>query len=75
VRNIGSFQQAFAEMAKGEDFVLKELTARARERQRWRDAPILLAASILGLWLLLPSQWRTWWTGLRRRRARFPRRH
>ena len=39
-------------MARGEDFVLRQLTARARERQRWRDAPIVLAACLAGLLLL-----------------------
>jgi zinc/manganese transport system permease protein len=56
VRNLGSFQQAFSEMAKGQDFVLRQLKARARERQRWHDAPVPLAASLLGLWLLRPRR-------------------
>ncbi|WP_269474077.1 metal ABC transporter permease [Variovorax sp. PBS-H4] len=53
IRGIGTFQQAFNEMARGEDFVVRELTVRARERQRWRVAPFGLALSMAGLWWAL----------------------
>ncbi|MDR6860991.1 metal ABC transporter permease [Variovorax guangxiensis] len=57
IRRIGTFQQTFSEMARGEDFVVRELTVRARERQRWRVAPIGLAMCMAGLWLLLRPRW------------------
>ena len=53
IRRIGTFQQTFSEMARGEDFVVRELTAEARERQRWRLAPIGLAVCVAVLWLVL----------------------
>jgi zinc/manganese transport system permease protein len=53
IRRIGTFQQTFNEMARGEDFVVRELAARARERQRWRIAPFGLAVCAAGLWLVL----------------------
>ncbi|MEJ8840659.1 metal ABC transporter permease [Ramlibacter sp. AN1133] len=53
VVGLGTFQQAFNEMARGEDFVVRELTNRAREREREREAPLVLAACVLGLWLVL----------------------
>jgi zinc/manganese transport system permease protein len=56
---IGTFQQAFNEMARGEDFVLRQLTTRARRREREREAPIVLAACALGLWLVLRPRWLT----------------
>ncbi len=48
LRRIASFQRSYAEMARGERFVVETLTATARERARW---PIglagLVAASLL----------------------------
>jgi zinc/manganese transport system permease protein len=61
VRRIGAFQQAFNEMARGEDFVVKSLSTRARERERWYVGPATLAAAVLGLVTVVP----------RRVRARF----
>jgi zinc/manganese transport system permease protein len=61
VRRIGAFQQAFNEMARGEDFVVESLSTRARERERWYVGPAILAAAILGLVIIVP----------RRLRARF----
>jgi len=58
VRRLGTFQQAFNEMARGEDFVLRALNTRARERQRWTEAPIVMAACMGGLLLLLRPRWR-----------------
>lgn len=53
VRRLGLYQQAFNEMARGEDFVLRQLAARARERQRRLEAPIAIAICLLGLLMLL----------------------
>jgi zinc/manganese transport system permease protein len=58
VRHLGSFQQAFNEMARGEDFVLKSLSARARERERWYVGPVVLFAAVLGLLAVLPHSLR-----------------
>ena len=35
VRRISSFLKSYAEMRKGEEFVKREVRARARERTRW----------------------------------------
>lgn len=40
IRRISSFQQSYSEMIKGEQFVMKE--ARARARERWRGTPLAL---------------------------------
>jgi zinc/manganese transport system permease protein len=58
VRRLGTFQQAFNEMARGEDFVLRQLNARARERRRWTEAPIAMAACAIALLLLWRPKWR-----------------
>ena len=71
VRRLGTFQQAFNEMARGEDFVLRQLTARARERQRWIDAPIAIAACLVGLLLLLQPAGRARLTALAPRGATY----
>jgi zinc/manganese transport system permease protein len=55
VRRIGSFQQTFNEMARGDDFVVKSLSGRARERERWCVGLPLLITSLLGLLTLLPN--------------------
>ena len=57
VRRIGTFQQAFNEMARGEDFVAHELAVRARERQRRLIAPVVLILCAAGLWLVLRPRW------------------
>ncbi|MDB5366376.1 MAG: metal transporter permease [Rhodospirillales bacterium] len=50
LRRIASFQRSYAEMARGERFVVETLTATARERARW---PIgltgLFAATLIGV--------------------------
>jgi zinc/manganese transport system permease protein len=56
VRRIGTFQQAYNEMARGEEFVLKSLTGRARERERWYVGPALLTAALFGLLAMLPGK-------------------
>jgi zinc/manganese transport system permease protein len=66
VRHMGAFQQAYNEMARGEDFVLRSLSARARERERWYVGPAILVAAILGLLVVLPR-------GLRARFVSLPR--
>jgi zinc/manganese transport system permease protein len=35
VRKISSFLKSYSEMRKGEQFVMREVRARARERERW----------------------------------------
>jgi len=52
VRRLSSFLQSYNEMRKGEEFVKREVRARARERARWWAGLILIA---LGL---LASPWR-----------------
>jgi zinc/manganese transport system permease protein len=54
---MGTFQQAYNEMARGDDFVVRELTGRARERERTREAPIVIGVCVLGLWLVLRPRW------------------
>jgi hypothetical protein len=46
LRQWATFAQAFNEMAQGDEFVRRALVARARERQRWRVAPVVLAACL-----------------------------
>jgi zinc/manganese transport system permease protein len=57
VQRISSFLKSYAEMRKGEQFVLGEVRARARERIRWSLAFGLLAAALL----LAPLPWRRLW--------------
>jgi zinc/manganese transport system permease protein len=59
VRRIGSYQQSFNEMARGERFVLDTLRAKARERERWWvGVPMLLLAALGGIALALPRRLR-----------------
>ncbi len=51
VRRISSFIKSYSEMRKGEEFVQREVRARARERVRWILGPALL---VLGL-VLMPG--------------------
>ena len=51
---ISSFLKSYGEMRKGELFVMAEVRARARERERWVLAPGLLALALL----LAPIPWR-----------------
>jgi zinc/manganese transport system permease protein len=57
MQRISSFLKSYAEMRKGEQFVLGEVRARARERIRWSLALGLLAAALL----LAPLPWRRLW--------------
>jgi zinc/manganese transport system permease protein len=49
VRRIGSYQQSFNEMARGELFVLDVLRGRARARERWYVGMPLGLAALAGL--------------------------
>jgi zinc/manganese transport system permease protein len=58
VARMSSFLKSYAEMRKGEQFVMDEVRARARERVRW-----VVSAGLLALALLLaPLPWRHLWT-------------
>jgi zinc/manganese transport system permease protein len=54
VQRMSSFLKSYAEMRKGEQFVMGEIRARARERVRWGASLGLLAAAFL----LAPLPWR-----------------
>ena len=58
VQRISSFLKSYAEMRKGEQFVMSEVRARARERVGWIVSLGLLAAALL----LAPLPWRRLWT-------------
>jgi zinc/manganese transport system permease protein len=64
VQRISSFLKSYAEMRKGEQFVMGEVRARARERIRWVASAALLVLALL----LAPMPWR-------RLRERMPGRH
>lgn len=59
VQRISSFLKSYAEMRKGEQFVMGEVRARARERIRWVVSPALLALALL----IAPLPWRRWRAG------------
>ena len=54
VRRISSFLKSYGEMRKGEQFVMNEVRARARERVRWIAGPALLVLVLLSA----PLSWR-----------------
>jgi zinc/manganese transport system permease protein len=54
VQRMSSFLKSYAEMRKGEQFVMGEIRARARERVRWSASLCMLAAALL----LAPLPWR-----------------
>jgi zinc/manganese transport system permease protein len=54
VARISSFLKSYGEMRKGEQFVVGEVRARARERVRWSASFGLLALSLL----IAPVRWR-----------------
>ncbi len=62
VQRISSFLKSYAEMRKGEQFVMSEVRARARGRVGWIASLGLLAAALL----LAPLPWRRLWTRLSR---------
>jgi len=47
VRRISSFLKSYGEMRNGEQFVMGEIRARARERLRWPLGAALLMAGLL----------------------------
>jgi len=57
VGRISSFLKSYGEMRKGEQFVMGEVRARARERMRWPMSVGLLASALL----LVPVSWRLLW--------------
>jgi zinc/manganese transport system permease protein len=57
VARMSSFLKSYAEMRKGEQFVMDEVRARARERVRWGVSAALLAFALL----LAPVPWRRLW--------------
>jgi zinc/manganese transport system permease protein len=57
VQRMSSFLKSYAEMRKGEQFVMVEVRARARERIRWVASPCLFALALL----LAPLPWRRLW--------------
>ena len=57
VRRISSFLKSYGEMRKGEQFVMGEVRARARERVRWGGGLGLLALALL----FAPVPWRRLW--------------
>ena len=54
VQRISSFLKSYAEMRKGEQFVMGEVRARARERIRWAVGAAMLALALL----IAPLRWR-----------------
>jgi zinc/manganese transport system permease protein len=46
VRRISSFLKSYGEMRRGEQFVMQEVRARARERIRWPLGGAMLAAAL-----------------------------
>src|SRR4051812_12410983 len=54
VARISSFLKSYGEMRRGEQFVIDEVRARARERMRWAAGAALLALAIL----FAPLPWR-----------------
>jgi zinc/manganese transport system permease protein len=57
VGRISSFLKSYAEMRKGEQFVMVEVRARARERMRWGMSLSLLAFALL----VAPVSWARLW--------------
>ena len=57
VQRISSFLKSYAEMRKGEQFVMSEVRGRARERAGWSVSLCMLAAALL----LAPLPWRRFW--------------
>ena len=57
VARISSFLKSYGEMRKGEQFVMDEVRARARERVRWTAGASLLLIALL----FVPMSWRRLW--------------
>ncbi len=59
VRRIGSYQQSYNEMARGERFVQDTLRGKARTRERWIVGVPGAMLSALGLWAAFGSRYGT----------------
>jgi zinc/manganese transport system permease protein len=57
VQRISSFLKSYAEMRRGEQFVMQQVHGRARERAGWSASLCMLAAALL----LAPLPWRRLW--------------
>ena len=60
MQRISSFLKSYGEMHKGEQFVMGEVRARARERVHWSLSLALLTFALL----LAPVPWRRLWASL-----------
>jgi zinc/manganese transport system permease protein len=69
VARISSFLKSYGEMRKGEQFVMGEVRARARERVRWAAAFLLLSLALL----CAPLPWRAGHKAAARAAASFTR--
>jgi hypothetical protein len=49
VARVSSLLRSYSEMRKGEQYVQREVRARARERERWPIGFLLAAAGLLGV--------------------------
>jgi zinc/manganese transport system permease protein len=65
VQRMSSFLKSYAEMCKGEQFVMGEVRARARARVRWVASPGLLVLALL----VVPLPWRRLWARSSRKNA------
>src|SRR5262249_55445823 len=59
IARISSFLKSYGEMQKGEQFVMQEVRAKARERIRWIGAFVLMAFALA----VAPISWRSRATG------------
>ena len=44
---MSSFVRSYGEMRRGEEFVMREVRSRARERLRWIAGPVMLVLALL----------------------------
>jgi zinc/manganese transport system permease protein len=61
VARISSFLRSYGEMRRGEQFVMTEVRARARQRLRWTVSSALLVLALL----VAPAPWRRMWARAR----------
>jgi zinc/manganese transport system permease protein len=59
LRKLSSFVRSYAEMRNGELYVMREVSARARERARWWAGPLLI---LLGM-AAIPGARKGWGMG------------
>jgi zinc/manganese transport system permease protein len=55
---MSSFVRSYGEMRRGEEFVMREVRSRARERLRWAMGPIMLGLGLLIAPGVLGFAWR-----------------